>query len=152
MEVEVTFKVEEIIKESKKYFPFITETNFSQMFKLSAEIVAKRLESCSRHPIRDFLILLYFCRHATNSRHISVLFNLSRSRIGQIINQPLDFWAPKLDQWVHLENLIQHPGFFLENCIGCVDGCEFQINAWIGDSYSGKQGHVSRILLISLMS
>ncbi len=40
-----------------------------------------------------------------------------------------------------MDNAAVDSEFFLENCVGAVDGTEFQINAWVGDSYSGKQGY-----------
>jgi hypothetical protein len=142
MEFERPFSVESIVEIAQIYFPFITNENFSTLFKLSPEIISKQLVWTSKNSIRDFLILLYWLKHGHSTRILGVLFNLKKSRIAEIIRHQLVCWSEKATAVITLENGQIFEPFFLDNVIGAVDGTEFQINAWIGDAYSGKQGYV----------
>jgi hypothetical protein len=148
--MEEEFSINAIVQTSQTYFPFITNENFAHLFKLTLKQIAVNLVSVSRNTIRDFLILLYWCKHAASTRSLAVLFGLKKSRVGVIIQQQLEFWATKANDVISMEFAQTCESFFLENCIGAVDGTEFQINAWIGDSYSGKQGYSSLVLCILL--
>jgi hypothetical protein len=145
MEIETTFSVELIVETSKNFFPFITNENFSFLFKLTPKMISENLVSTSKNTIRDFLILLYWCKHGSPSRTLGVLFGLQKSRICEILNQQLEFWSEKAKEFISFEFREISTEFFIENCIGSVDGTEFRINSWIGDSYSGKQGYKSSL-------
>lgn len=142
MEVKDKFSIEMVIETALTFFPFITESNFHEIFKLTAKQVSDNLVTTSKNTIRDFLILLHWCRHANSVRYLAVIFNLKKSRISVILNEQLNFWSEKLADCINMKDCQILEGFFLENCVGSVDGVEFEINAWIGDSYSGKQGCV----------
>lgn len=141
MEVEEDFSVNKIIQTAVVFFPFIQEDSFHHIFKLKAKEVSENLVFTSQNTIRDFLILLHWARNATSLRHLGVLFNLGKTRIGAILNEQLDFWSQKIHGHLNMdESALICNDFFLERCIGAVDGVEFEINAWIGDSFSGKKG------------
>jgi hypothetical protein len=142
MEVEPEFSVDLIVQTSLTYFPFITEKNFHEIFKLTPKQISAHLISTSKNTVRDFLILLHWCKHANSLRYLAVIFNLKKSRVGVILTEQLNFWSDKITDIINMKEMKQvHDEFFLKNCIGSVDGTEFQINSWIGDSYSGKQGY-----------
>ena len=140
MENENSFEVEDIVRIARTYIPFITNENFSTLFKLAPEIIAKHLVQTSNNTIRDFLILLYWLKHGHSTRILGVLFHLKKSRIAVIVREQLFIWSDKATVIITMGNRQIYEPFFLDNVIGAVDGTEFHINAWIGDSYSGKQG------------
>jgi hypothetical protein len=148
MEVEQPYQVESIILATQSCFPYITAENFADVFKLKPDQIANNLVRTSENTIRDFLILLYWLKHASSIRCIVALFGLKKSRVSVIICAQLQFWSERAKHIISLSDAEIDSSFFLPNCIGSVDGTEFHINAWVADSYSGKQGCVLLFHLI----
>ena len=134
------FPIDSVVKVAQHFFPFVVSTNFSELFKLSPLQVAKHLGTNDFTTIRDFLLLLLWCRHYMPMRALGVLFNLSKSRVSQILLAETDKLYVQIRNFVNLNDLQIFEPFFLNNCVGVVDSTEVQINTWVGDSYSGKKG------------
>ncbi len=147
MQVENEFSVESIIQTAKTYFPFITTENFADIFKLKPEHIARHLVMTSENTIRDFLILLYWLRHASSIRCIAALFGLHKSRTSVILTTQLKFWSEKAKEVISMGDAQVDLSFFLPDCVGAVDASEFHINAWVADAFSGKQGYYEVIFL-----
>jgi hypothetical protein len=142
-----------VIGVTQKYFPCITVINFCHVFKLEITQVADHLETCDRRVIRNFLILLYWCRHYPPFRTLGALFGLSKSQVRDIVHKLVDLYASNYDKFINLHNLERFEEFFLADIVGMlqpdsllpssllqgiVDCTELVINKWVKSAYSGK--------------
>ncbi len=147
------FSVESVVQLTRIYFPFVTEANFNELFKLSALQVANFLKTTDLTKIRNFLILLYWCRHYPPFRTLGVHFNLSKTQVGDIVQNETRNLACRIKEFVTLRNLEILEDFFLPNCVGVVDSTEIEINCWIGDAFSGKKGaHTLKYQAVTCLS
>lgn len=132
--------MESVLRVTKEYFPFIKESNFNELFKLSALQVAHHLKTENFVTIRNFLILLHWCRNYPPMRTLGVYFNLSKSQISRILEAETEKLSSTISDYVYLRDIDVLDNFFLPNCVGVVDSTEVEINCWVGDSFSGKKG------------
>lgn len=147
------FSIDSVVQVAKQFFPFVDSTNFNKLFKLSPLQVAKHLKTNDFMTIRDFLLLLFWCRHYMPQKALGVLFNLSKSRISQILIAQTDKLSAQIRDFVNFKELQIFEPFFLNNCVGVVDSTELQINTWVGDSYSGKKGcHTLKYQVVSCLT
>jgi hypothetical protein len=135
------FSIDSVVEVAQNFFPFIDSTSFCDLFKLSPMQVAKHLQTNDFFTIRNFLLLLLWCRHYLPMRALGVLFNLKKTQISSIIQAETEKMYTQIRKFVNLDELQIFDPFFLNNCVGVVDSTELQINTWVGDSYSGKKGH-----------
>lgn len=134
------FSIDSVVKVAQNFFPFIISSNFHELFKISPLQVAKHLQTNDFLKIRNFLLLLLWCRHYLPMRALGVIFNLSKTQISDILKVEIDKMYVQIRNFVNLRELDIFEPFFLNNCVGVVDSTELQINTWVGDSYSGKKG------------
>jgi hypothetical protein len=136
--------VEFILSIAISYFPFISESNFVDLFKLTVLQVLNCLKIFESNPkpkkIRNFLIFLHWCRNNPPLKTLAVLYNLSKSQIGNILREEADLLSSRVCDFVNMKDIDILDHFFLPNCVGVVDSTEIEINCWIGDSFSGKKG------------
>ncbi len=78
------FSIDSVLKVAIIFFPFVTEENFVHLFKFTALQVANHLKTAHFKTIRNFLILLHWCRHYVTIAALGVLFNLSHQQISKI--------------------------------------------------------------------
>lgn len=133
------FSIDSVVDVAKQFFPFVSAANFNDLFKLSALQVANHLKTNEYLTIRNFLLLLHWCRHYPPMATLSVFYNLSTSQISRILQEEIDKLYQNIREYVNLNHVDVFDDFFLPNCVGVVDSTEVEINAWIGDSFSGKK-------------
>src|SRR5689334_2669617 len=78
----------EVVDVARVYFPFVTEENFSDLFRLSVVTFCLVCNS-DRKMIRNLLILLFQLKHYLPIRATCILFNMSKSRLDQIFKSTL---------------------------------------------------------------
>lgn len=133
------FSIESVVDVANQYFPFVTQSNFNDLFKLSPLQVANHLKTKHFLTIRNFLILLHWCRHYSPMVALAVYFNVSTSQVSRILKEETDELYQKIREHVNLKEIEIFEKFFLPNCVGVVDSTEVEVNCWIGDSFSGKK-------------
>lgn len=147
------FSVDSVVKVAQQFFPHLTEANFHDLFKLSPLQVSKHLKTDDFLTVRNFLILLHWCRHYPALVTLAVFYNLSDSRIQQILSEETDKLHENIRDYVSLKDIDVKHDFFLPNCVGVVDSTEIEINCWIGDSFSGKKhAHTLKYQVVCCLS
>ena len=156
-----------VLNVARKFFILLDGENFEYVFKLSPVQIAQHLFtpkiSLFRTPIetagqqvrkiRDFLIILYWCRNYPSFRALGAYFGMKNDRARKIVKSQIEILANKVSEYVNVQNVDSPDDFFLKNCVGitliaknlllictgAVDTTELPIWAWVGDAYSGKK-------------
>lgn len=142
-----------ILQVARRYFPFVDEETFGFLFKLTPAHVAKYLfrsrisrfratgmtEKQKFRMVRNFIMVVYWCRNYPSFRALAVLFGLRKTQAKDITTKGVRAVAMRIQEFVNLDGIDSLDDFFLKNCVGAVDTTELQIWTWVGDSYSGKK-------------
>jgi hypothetical protein len=124
---------------TQHYFAAVTNENFFELFKLKPEQAANYINSDDFNDVRNFLIFLFWSRHYFPLRPLGVLFHLSKSQIGRIIEEELDKLVARYPEFINLNDIDFDTAFVLKNVVGIVDSTEIVIQSWHPKSFSGKK-------------
>ncbi len=108
-----------LLNVARKYFPFVSIDSFPHLFKLSAKIVSNHLGSITDGRfVRNFLILLYWCRHYPPFTTLGALFGLSDTQVCDIVHELVDQYARHYEKYINLNRLDILDDFFLPGVCG----------------------------------
>lgn len=133
-------RLNEVLVVAQKYFAGITTENFSDLFKLKpAQVETCLAADPTFNEVRNFLIFLFWCRHYFALRPLGVLFHLSKSQIGRIIEEELEKLVGLASTFITLDEMDFDNSFMLKNVVGIVDSTEVLIQSWHEKAFSGKK-------------